>query len=507
MNRLNSKLLLLIGTTIATGSTLLLLWLLPISGQVIVTSGDTASVQGWPRFTINPAVPQGGEVVTITATDLQPWVHIRLMINGRTMTLLDSRTAMGFSGTTWRWTTQLPEETPPHLTVELYSDCHSGCQLRGQTSFPTGVPSPPEEVTIPMPSHATKLCAIFPNPTREWYGRSAWVVDMTYVRWADQTEDRYWSVDALAERVHDAAEKGLHVLVRVDFDKGQTLPPTGDLLALEAYLAYMQRLARDQRLQDVYGYIIGSGYNALDSSSLAPDAPITPAWYARLLNGYGEPIDRQDNVMQRVRAENPQARLLVGPIRPWIHDQSGSIAYAIDVPWLSYMNTVVALLAESAVAKAAAGDTRALPDGFALNIPGRVDAPELAGVNAAQEPQLDLPRAEWAGAQAGFRVYQDFLNVINHSPIMQGLPVYISTTNTYTPDQGIPPAQNYPRGWLTNALAEVDTQPQIRTLCWFLDLIPGDPQWDAFSLTRPLGRMQDASDEFDELLQHTAIEE
>ncbi|MEI2688616.1 MAG: hypothetical protein V9H69_02470 [Anaerolineae bacterium] len=43
----------------------------------------------------------------------------------------------------------------------------------------------------------------------------------------------------------------------------------------------------------------------------------------------------------------------------------------------------------------------AAPDGFALHAPGRV------GQLGAAEPQTDQRRPEWAGAQAGFRVYRE----------------------------------------------------------------------------------------------------
>ena len=346
---------------------------------------------------------------------------------------------------------------------------------------------------------STKLCTLFVDPARDWHGRRGWVVDLTYAQWADSTDDRYWSIDELAARVHAATTKGLRMLVRVDYDKGQTLPPTDDLLALEEYLAYLQRLARDERLQDVYGYIIGSGYNTFDSISHNPEHPITPAWYVRLFNGYGVDAAQQDNVVQVMRAEQPNVRILVGPIRPWVDDQAGDLGYVIDAPWLSYLHTVITLLTESAAAKSALGDGLTLPDGFALHVPGRITGEN--GIADALEPQRDNQPAEWDGAQAGFRVYQDFLAVINNNMQTRGLPAYISTTNTFAPDEGVTPAENYPAGWLANALAEIDTQPQIRSLCWFLDLVPGDDQWDAFSLTREPGRMRFAGDEFDQLLQ------
>ena len=84
-----------------------------------------------------------------------------------------------------------------------------------------------------------------------------------------------------------------------------------------------QRLARDERLQDVYGYFLGSGYNSLDNNSLAPAHAVTPEWYARLFNGYGEVTAHADNAVQVMRAENPHARVLVGPVQPWNTDQDG----------------------------------------------------------------------------------------------------------------------------------------------------------------------------------------
>lgn len=504
LNRFNYKQMLLIGVLITASVLAMLLWLLPISGQVIVSPHSSASTTLWPQFVAAPAIPSGGDTVTVTVADVEPWAHVRLVVDGQTALLSNWEMQAASLGVTWVWTIQLPETVSPSIEVDLYSDCHRGCQLRGRTHLITQAPDLADAALSLDEQKETKLCTIFPNPERDWHGRMGWVVDLTYARWADHSEDRYWTVDQLAARTHQAQQKGLHVLVRVDFDKGQTLPPANDLLALDEYLNYLQRLARDERLQNVYGFIIGSGYNALDASSLAVGGPITSEWYARVFNGYGEPPERRDNVIQSIRQENPLVQVLVGPLRPWIGDQSGSIPYEIDAPWLSYMNTLVEHLAESATAKAGVGDVHALPNGFAISAPGRVSAPELA--EAAQEPQTDLKRPEWDGAQAGFRVYQDFLAIINHSPTMQGLPVYISTTNTFTPDEEISPAQNYPVGWLSSALAEVNAQPQVRTLCWFLDFVPGDDQWDAFSLTRKPGRMQDASEEFELLLQSGVLE-
>lgn len=482
----------------------LVVWLLPIQGQVLVSPGSAASDASWPQVRARPALPQPGDSVTLSVTDIEPWAYVNLTVDGRAASFVDWETQPGTSITTWMWTVQLPDTLDSRLDVAFYSDCRTGCRLRGRTALLADVPVRSEEALSEPEYDPTKLCVVFANPERDWHGRNGWVVDLTYAQWADSEEDTYWTVDALAERVYDATQKGLRVLVRVDYDKGQTLPPSGDLLALDDYLAFVQRLARDERLQAVYGYIIGSGYNASDSSSLAPEAPTTPQWYARIFNGYGEPIAREDNIMRIMRAENPLVHVLVGPVRPWVNSHSGGSTHEEwdqkEAPWIAYMQTLVDLLAESAAREAVRGNTRAVPDGFALSVPGRVSSMSALGIDAAQDPQTDLKREDWSGAQSGFRVYRDFLSVINRSSAMRGLPVYITTTNTFAPDEGVPPAQNYPDGWLTQALQEVNREPQIQTLCWFLDLVPGDNQWDDFSITRQPGNMRYASDEFDALL-------
>ena len=71
----------------------------------------------------------------------------------------------------------------------------------------------------------------------------------------------------------------------------------------------------------------------------------------------------------------------------------------------------------------------------------------------------------------------------------------------YTPDDPIPPAQNYPPGWLQAAYAEISAQPQVRSLIWFLDYDgSGDRRWDAFSLSTGFGQMYEAARDFEALL-------
>jgi len=454
-------------------------WLLPISGQVVVMPGESAPL--WPQIRLAPASPQAGQEATLWITDATPWPHVLLTMDGRSVQGVEWKVNPGDTWT-WTWTFTWPKKESN--TLIFYHDCHTGCVERGRAVV--------GEEPRPAPARPTptKLGIIFANPERDWQGRSGWDVELTYARLADEN---YWGIDGLAARVHRATANGLRVLVRVDYDQGQSIPPADYELALAEYLQYLRRLARDERLRDVYGYFLGSSYNAAHL--------VTPEWYARIFSGYGEEIAHTDNAVQVMRSENPQVRVLVGPVQPWNTGQDGERRYEIDAPWLNYMNTLVAALDAGARAKAAAGIPLTAPDGFAVQAPGRPGAPELARQDAAKEPQLDLRREEWNDAQAGFRVYRDWLDIINEYPTTRGLPVYITSTNTFTPDEGVPPAQNYPPGWLTTALEVIDQEPQVKALCWFLDYFPHDTQWDYFSLTLHPGRLIDAAEEFDALLE------
>lgn len=459
--------------------------LLPIRGQVIFTPRGAADSFVLPQV----RVEDNAQTMELYITDNRAWSNVGVAIRGRFHKPADWQENAG--GTvTWRWVLA-PEALEG--TILFYRDCHTGCLERARFSF--GVNETIRDAQ-PLP---TKLCAVAANPARNWHGKSGWNVLVTYATLAD---DKARGIDELAKQVHDASRQNLRSLVRVDFAPGQTLPPVNDNVALAQYLSYVRRLARDERLESVYGYIIGSGFNDHASNSLAPNLPpLSPQWYARVFNGSGENPSRTDNVIQVVRQENSRARVLVGPVRPFKTEQGGARKYRIDAPWLNYMNSLVALLDETARAKTEAGFALTAPDGFAVNAFGRPNAPELNGRAAADEPRFDLARAEWNGAQAGFRIYRDWLDIINAYPTTRGLPVYINATNTFIPDEGIPPAQNYPRGWLTSAYEVINTEPQVQALCWFLDFDESpDGRWDAYSLTKGVGRVYDAAEEFDELL-------
>ncbi len=466
----------------------ILYWLLPIPGQILLVRDAWQQAQTWPQVRLDVEGLRPGEEATVVISDPTAWPYVKLLVAGREATLQGYEN--GGEHGVWQWTYTFPVPAAAAYELVFYHNCDSGC--RPWTTVTAGVPP----TAMPARSLApTKLGVVFPNPARDWYGRQGWAVELTY---ADLAGEEYWGLDDLAARVQATADRGVRVLVRVDYAQGQSLPPEGDVIALDRYLTYVRRLARDARLQGVYGYIVGSGFNTAGSNSLAPARPVTPEWYARVFNGYGTERGRMDNVLAAVRTENPAVRVLVGPVTPWNEDQGGRLTYEVDVPWLNYMNTLVSALDAAARGRAEAGIPLMAPDGFAVQAPGR---PGMAEGDGATEPQRNLTLPEWPSAQAGFRVYRQWMSIINDFPTTVGLPLYISATNTYHPAVGTPPAQNYPPGWLTTALEDINEEPQVAALIWFMDYFPHDDQWDFFSLAERRGQLAEAAEEFERLLQ------
>lgn len=461
--------------------------LLPINGRVVITTADLPESDVWPRFGLEPSDQHDGEQYWITVHDIHPWSYVLLMSAAGPLAR-DETWATGNGPWRWRWL--VPDDAALQRPLVFYHSCESGCRERGRTSFAANEPQPePNRV-------ATKLGLVFPSPTRDWHGRAGWAVELTYLM---HQEDQDFSVDGLATRVASHTAQGLRVIVRIAYAREQSLPPVGDEVAMRDYLEYCRRLARDERLRDVFAYVIGSGLNNPNENRLSRSGPLTPAWYARLFNGYGLPASRHDNVVETMRTHRATVRLLVGPVTPWLTTIDGEIPSELDQPWLNFFHTTLTYLATSAETKSRAGIPGVAPDGFALHVPGRLDAMPRS-LPAAQEPITDLAHPEWGKAQAGFRVYKDWLTTINLQPLFHGLPAYITATNTYAPGESGLPAQNYAPGWLTKAFDEVLAEPQIQAFCWFVDE-PLGGVWTEFSLQNPVGRMHDAAAEFERLLQ------
>ncbi len=454
-------------------------WLLPINGRLAYLPEGVDAVQAYPRVTFE--TNESGTSVTVR--DVTTYTHV-LLESAETVHIPTDHGEKDDAGLwLWRWM------LPPDITIDtltLYHNCLTGCQL--WTTLQTQATT----LDVPTSNAPTKLGVVLANRDRDWHDRQGWDVEITYTQLA---EEEFWGVDDLAHRVRIAHEKNLRVLVRVEYGQGQSIPPADDEVALDEYLRFLQRLTRDARLANVYGFIIGSNFNTAGGNSQAPEQMVSAEWYARVFNGYGIDPALSNNAIEVARRENAQTRILVGPVSPWNRDQDGAIVNKIDVPWLNYMNSLVHYVNQSAEAKAKRGVAGTDPDGFAVQAFGRV------GDLGALEPFERVSSAEFPNAQMGFRIYEDWLTIINRYEQTRGKLVYINATNTFDPLNGSVPAENYPAGWLTNAYAVVNEEPQIAALCWFVDGFEHDEQWEMFSLIKPRGALAVAASEFDTILQ------
>ncbi|NTV65179.1 MAG: hypothetical protein HGA65_16845, partial [Oscillochloris sp.] len=395
-----------------------LLAIAPIDGQFVITFDGASSAQTWPRFSVEPGDTRRSRPGWLYVYDTQPWSYVLIMSD--TGPLIRDETWPSGSGP-WQWRWRLPEAAAGARSLVFYHSCATGCRERGRVAL-AAEPTTSEPAPV-----ATKLGLVFPSLTRNWHGRAGWAVELTYV---DNQYDVDFSLDGLATRVARHTAQGQRVLVRVAYARGQALPPVDDEVALGRYLKHIRRLARDDRLRSVFGYLIGSGLNNPQESRRSQSGSLTSGWYARVFNGYSLPAARQDNVVEIMHAERPTIRVLVGSVTPWLTAVDGELRDPLNQPWLNFFHTTVSYIATSAVAKSQVGLPGAAPDGFALHAPGRPDAVS-APYLASDEPRLHLHRPAWGQAQAGFRVYRDWLTIINRQPALQGLPVYITASNTF----------------------------------------------------------------------------
>lgn len=174
----------------------------------------------------------------------------------------------------------------------------------------------------------TLVGASWTRNTRDWHSKSGWDVQLVYA-----TGDPSFSYTAIGPAVKASHDAGRHVLVRLDYARGQSLPPENDSQALATYLQVLQAMCGAPNFKNIaYGYIIGNEYNSSDENTLMPAKPsppsppppepplhygISPEWYARVFNGYGTPVGATDNAIETVRAVQSDVWVLVGAVAPY----------------------------------------------------------------------------------------------------------------------------------------------------------------------------------------------
>jgi hypothetical protein len=252
-----------IALAVAALATATAFWFVPSPGKVTLVAANLSAEQiPFPKVVFSPASNASVDPNTLIVHVQDPigWAHIKLYANHRW--LQEGPTWQQLVTKHWQWEWQLPPTTEPTELV-AYHSCDVGCVEWWRRRLPgSNVQAEPTATPSRQP---TKLGLVFAMPQRNWHGRAGWNVKLVYAL-ADKPDD-YWMLDHVAERVLRSSAQGLHVLLRVDFDRGQSVPPRDDYDALNSYLKFLRRLAQDERFRDVRGLIIGS---VTDTGSLLP---------------------------------------------------------------------------------------------------------------------------------------------------------------------------------------------------------------------------------------------
>ena len=76
-------------------------WLLPISGRVVIETG-APRIETWPQWTLDAPASHSSGPATLRITDVQPWTHVAVRANGRTIVPLEWGQSAP-SRWTWTW--------------------------------------------------------------------------------------------------------------------------------------------------------------------------------------------------------------------------------------------------------------------------------------------------------------------------------------------------------------------------------------------------------------------
>jgi len=331
----------------------------------------------------------------------------------------------------------------------------------------------------------------------QWYNLTGarestggWDVELLFATAIDQVNDPNGR-SAVGARATQAKNLGLRVLVRVDHAPGQALPPTGDDAARTEYVLFLQAICQDAVYRDnVFGYIIGNEPNLRAENqrlNWAAGQRLTPEWYARICVGFGADPGDTGNAYSSIKTFQPNAWVLVGGVAPWSGDSGSDDAdrWQRDEPWLNYFHAVCRRISS------VGASIGRWPDAFAIHAYGRTGLPGSDGFSR-EEPHREVPFGT-QGAQGGFRVYRDWLAIIDATGFDRALPIFVTETNTLTV---APSSQSYPGGWYLEALQELRAAgPRFYALCWFVDNDPSGG-WVNERLTNAQGNCVLANEDF-----------
>lgn len=330
------------------------------------------------------------------------------------------------------------------------------------------------------------------HPDRILHGRRSASIELLYFR----NPSPGFDLDAARNRVQMARDKGCDVWLRIDYEPGQTLPPTGHEGALFNFRMWAaQAVASDPILGRSRGIICGNEPN-LSAEWRLTQNPLTAEWVARCVYGFGTDLADTGNLYQEIKTVNPAMLVLAPGVGPFNPESSGNLPYlppdgrSLLSPWELYQHELAW--------KSYHNNFHAPPDQvlFAVHTYSRV-GPDGTHNGGAQEPRQDM-REGMFGAQFGTRNLDDMLYAIRRANNDTPPTIVISEWNAGT---DAAPISCYPDGLMQEVVRYVHTKPNVLALCSFVDQDLGG--WAEFAMTTPgEARLFDWDQDYDDLLRN-----
>jgi hypothetical protein len=167
-------------------------------------------------------------------------------------------------------------------------------------------------------------------------GKGMYSVEMLYTK-------RYTNPSAEVSKLRAIAGKGFRLILRLDYDYGQTVPANWDWVGRYDYAVRCGQIARDMA-GVVNLFVIGNEMTASYEGAIAPD------WYTMVFNAYDT-----NSAYDKIKALRPDAQVLMGGSRAGRGSRarraatsaSSSISSATSRPWTASRCTPTAARASS----------------------------------------------------------------------------------------------------------------------------------------------------------------
>jgi len=253
-------------------------------------------------------------------------------------------------------------------------------------------------------------------------GKGMYSVEVLYTR-------RYTNPAAEVAKLRSIMGKGFRIILRLDYDYGQTVPADWDWVGRYDYAVRSGQIARDMA-GVVSLFVIG---NEMTS---AHEGQISPQWYTIVFNAHDT-----NSAYDRIKAVRPDARVLMGGLSGWpgFPGEGGS-----NVNFFDYFIEQVEAV-----------------DGFAVHAYSGTSF--FDGSGGTEDPRFSDMTGLLSFAEYAKRIYAKW------GPSVK--PIYITETNTYWFKNGFSD-RSYRDNWIKEAYQAVDqwnrsNDMKIEALCWF----------------------------------------